>query len=253
MDAVAEREVDDAVFPAVGERGGGADSPERAEGVASAPGEHEHQDRRDRGHGRAEMRLEAVGAGDAMARVEIAVIEERVVEAELVVADPRARGEVLRLESGADGEAAIEPVFQPGMELEGDAPEMRLAGEPLVGESHLNVERGRDEVPPVAEAARLRGAQAERRRDELARAGVPENPGRRRVTEGGSQGQAASPDIEEPEIDPEAVGAETVPEPLPDVLEIPAQREPRADVASIAEKERYVVIAVEDEPALVHG
>ena len=108
-------------------------------------------------------------------------------------------------------------------------------------------------MPPVPEAARLGGAQAQRGRDELARAGVPEDPGRGRVTEGGSQGQTALPDIEEPEIDPEAVGAKTVPEPLPDVLEIPAYREPWADVASIAEKESRVVIAVEDEPALVHG
>src|SRR5204863_318141 len=252
MDAVAEREIDDAVLPPVRERGGGADAAEGAEGVALAPGEHEHEDRRDRGHGREATGLEAVGAGDAMARVEIAVIEERVIEAELVVADPGSRGEVLRLESGAERETAIEPVFQPGMELEGDAAEMRLAGEPLVGESHLHVERGRDEMPPVAEAARLGGAQAQRGRDELARAGVPEDPGRGRVTEGGSQGQTALPDIEEPEIDPEAVGAKTVPEPLPDVLEIPAYREPWADVASIAEKESRVVIAVEDEPALVH-
>src|SRR5207237_8112120 len=60
------------------------------------------------------------------------------------------------------------------------------------------------------------------------------------------------PDVQNAGIDSEAVRAETVAQPLPDVLEVATERKTGVDIASIAEKESGVVIAVEDEAALVH-
>src|SRR5439155_17295229 len=100
--------------------------------------EHENQDGGNRGHAaspdKRRLDLEAVGTGDAMARVEIAVIEVGVIHAEFSVPKPGTGREVLRLEAGSERQPPLEPVFQPGMELEGDAAQVRLAGKPLIGE-----------------------------------------------------------------------------------------------------------------------
>ena len=170
--AIREGEVDDTVFSAEGERGGGSNAAERVEPLALSTGEDQNQDRRIHG---LELRSECVRPRHTMTRVEVAVVEVGVVETELADANARAGGEIPGFESGPEREFPLQPVFDARVKIEGHSPEMRLARQLLVGESDLHVERGGDHVSPAAERTRLRGSHAERWSDELARPGIPEN------------------------------------------------------------------------------